>query len=93
MTNIMRMHSKQKHRPAEGRPTVGRKPECKTVSLRTEIAYKADLSGNAAPHAKAPGSDSEVNAEVVQWPFAFLSREISLSCDVDLLTQHGGQAG
>mgnify|MGYP000580812117 CR=1 FL=1 len=51
------------------------------MSLRTETAYKADLSGNAAPHAKAPGSDSEVNAEVVQWPFAFLSRETSILCD------------
>ncbi|MDP7237178.1 MAG: hypothetical protein QGI34_10645, partial [Candidatus Latescibacteria bacterium] len=74
----------------EWRPTVGRKPECKTVSLRTETAYKADLSGNAAPHAKAPGSDSEVNAEVAQWPFSFLSGEICLSCDVDLLTHPGG---
>ncbi len=67
-----------------------RKPESKTVSLRTETAYKADGSGKAAPHAKAQGSDPEVNAEVVQWPFAFLSGEICLSCDVDLLTHPGG---
>ena len=60
------------------------------MSLRTETAYKADLSGKVAPHAKAHGSDSEVNAEVVQWQFAFLSGEICLSCDVDLLTHPGG---
>ena len=59
---------------------MGRQPERKTVSLRTETAYKADESGKAAPHAKAPGSDLEVNAEAVQWPFAFLSGETSISC-------------
>ncbi len=75
---------------AEGRPTVGRKPESKTVSLRTETAYKADGSGKAAPHAKAQGSDPEVNAEVVQWQFAFLSGEICLLCDVYSLTNPGG---
>ncbi len=57
-----------------------RKPESKTVSLRTETAYKADESGKAAQHAEAQGSDPEVNAEVVQWQFAFLSGETSISC-------------
>ncbi len=60
------------------------------MSLRTETAYKADGSGKAAQHAKALGSDLEVNAEVVQWPFAFLSGEICLSCDVGSLTHPGG---
>ncbi len=60
------------------------------MSLRTETAYKADLSGKVAQHTKAQGSDSEVNAGVVQWPFVFLSGEICLSCNVDLLTHPGG---
>ncbi len=63
---------------------MGRKPERKTVSLRTETAYKADLSGKVAPHTNAQGSDSEVNAEVVQLQFVFLSGEICLSCDGSL---------
>ena len=53
----------------------GRRREIKTVSLRTETAYKADGPGKAAQHAKARGSGSEVNAEVVQLQFAFLSGE------------------
>ena len=51
------------------------------MSLRTETAYKADGSGKAAPHVEAHGSDSEVNAEVVQRQLAFLSGEICLSGD------------
>ena len=50
------------------------------MSLRTETAYKADGSGKAAQHAKAHGSDPEVNAEAVQLQFAFLSGETSISC-------------
>jgi hypothetical protein len=45
---------------------VGRKPEIKTVSLRTETAYKADASGKVAQHTEAQGPDTKVNAEVVQ---------------------------
>jgi hypothetical protein len=34
----------------------------KTVSLRTETAYKADASGKVAQHTKAQGPDTKVNA-------------------------------
>ena len=54
-----------------------RRRERKTVSLRTETAYKADRAGKLAPRSKARGSAREVNAEVVQLEFAFLSGEIS----------------
>ena len=60
------------------------------MSLRIETAYKADGSGKAAQHVKAQGSNPEVNAEVAQWPFAFLSGEICLLCDVYSLTNPGG---
>ena len=52
-----------------------RKPELKTVSLRTGTAYKADGPGKVAQHTEAHGSGAEVNAEVVQLQFAFLSGE------------------
>jgi RNA-directed DNA polymerase len=55
---------------------VERKPEFKTVSLRTETAYKADEPGKVAQHTEAQGSSLEVNAEVVQLQFAFLSGEV-----------------
>jgi RNA-directed DNA polymerase len=61
---------------AEGQPTVERKPEFKTVSLRTETAYKADEPGKVAPRTDTQGSGTEVNAEVAQLQFAFLSGEI-----------------
>ena len=54
---------------------MGRKLEFKAVSLRTETAYKADGLGKVAQHTKARGSGSEVNAEVAQLQFAFLSGE------------------
>lgn len=53
-----------------------RKPEIKAVSLRTETAYKADEPGKVAQHTDTQGSGSEVNAEVAQLQFAFLSGEI-----------------
>jgi hypothetical protein len=56
---------------------VERKPESKTVSLRTETAYQANGPGKGAQHTKAPGAGSGVNAEVVQWQFAFVSGETS----------------
>ena len=55
-----------------------RKPESKTVSLRTETAYKANGPGKVAPHTEAPGSGPGVKAEVVQLQFAFLSGETSI---------------
>ncbi len=54
---------------------MGRKPESKTVSLRTETAYKADRVGELAQHSEAQSSTRQVNAEVVQLQFAFLSGE------------------
>lgn len=48
------------------------------MSLRTETAYKADGPGKAAQHAEAQGLGPEVNAEVVQLQFAFLSGEIPM---------------
>ncbi len=53
-----------------------RKPEFKTVSLRTETAYKADEPGKVAQRTNAHGSGSEVNVEVAQLEFVFLSGEI-----------------
>jgi hypothetical protein len=55
---------------------VGRKPESKVVSLRTETAYKADRADELAQHSEVQGSAREVNAEVVQLEFTFLSGEI-----------------
>ena len=52
-----------------------RKPEFKTVSLRTETTYKADALGKVAQRTNAQGSGVEVNAEVAQLQFAFLSGE------------------
>jgi len=45
------------------------------VSLRTETAYKADGLGKVAQRTDAQGSGPEVNAEVAQLQFAFLSGE------------------
>jgi len=59
---------------------VGRKPEFKAVSLRTETAYKADAPGKVAQHTDAQGSGAEVNVEVAQRKFAFLSGETSTPC-------------
>ena len=52
-----------------------RKPEFKAVSLRTETAYEADGPGKVAQRTKAQGSGLEVNVEVAQLQFAFLSGE------------------
>jgi RNA-directed DNA polymerase len=57
---------------------VERKPESKTVSLRTETAYKANGPGKVAQHTEARGSGPGVNAEVVQLQFVFLSGETSM---------------
>ena len=57
---------------------MGRKPESKTVSLRTETAYKANGPGKVAPHTEAPGSGPGVKAEAVQLQFVFLAGETSI---------------
>ncbi len=55
---------------------MGRKPESKVVSLRTETAYKADRVDELAQHSEVQGSTRKVNAEVVQLEFTLLSGEI-----------------
>ena len=50
------------------------------MSLRTETAYKADAPGKVAQHTDAQGSGAEVNVEVAQRKFAFLSGETSTPC-------------
>jgi len=57
---------------------VERKPEFNIVSLRTETAYQADEPGKVAQHTDAHGSGSQVNAEVAQLQFAFLSGEVPM---------------
>ena len=60
------------------RGCVGRKLQSKTVSLRTETSYKAVCAGELAQHNEAHDSAQQVNDEVVQWKFPFLSGEISV---------------
>ena len=48
----------------------------KTVSPRTETAYKAGSPGKMAQHIKAPSLGDKVNAGIVQLKFAFLSGEV-----------------
>jgi hypothetical protein len=50
--------------------------EIKTVSRRTEIAYKAERMDEVAQHAEVQDQILTVNAAVVQWQVVFLSREI-----------------
>jgi hypothetical protein len=52
------------------------KPECKTVSRRTERSYKAESPGKLAQHNEAPGSGDMVIGAVVQRQFMLLSGEI-----------------
>jgi len=54
----------------------GEEEGIKTVSRRTEIAYKAEEADEVAQHAKVRGCASTVNAAVVQWKCVFLSGEI-----------------
>jgi len=53
----------------------------KTVSRRTETAYKAESAGKLAQHNKARGSADTVNAAIVQGKFTSLSGEICFTCD------------
>ena len=57
---------------------MGRTPESKTVSLRTETAYKANGPGKVAPHTDAPGAGPGVKAEAVPLQFVFFSGETSI---------------
>jgi len=54
---------------------VERKPECKTLSPRTETSYQAARADELAQHSEVPGSTRKVKDGVVQLEFAFLSGE------------------
>ena len=56
---------------------MGRKPERKTVSLRTATASQANGPGKVAPHTEAPGASPGVKAEGVPLQFACFSGETS----------------
>ena len=62
------------------------------MSLRTGRAYKADGPGKVAQHTEAPGSGPQVNAEVVQLQFAFLSGETPEAPRHSLARASGWQA-
>ena len=50
----------------QAKATIGSgNPECKAMSRRTEMAYKAQLPGKSAQHDEALGSGGRVNAAVV----------------------------
>ena len=55
---------------------MGRKPQSKLMSRRTERPYKVDGTGKLAPHSKAPCSVPEINGPVAQQEFTSLLREI-----------------
>ena len=55
---------------------MGRKPQSKLMSRRTERPYKVDGTGKLAPHSAARCSVPEINGPVVQQEFTSLLREI-----------------
>ena len=55
---------------------MGRKPQSKLMSRRTERPYKADGTDKLAQHSKVPCSVPEVNGPVAQQEFTSLLREI-----------------
>jgi len=58
---------------------VGRKPQSKLMSRRTERSYKADGADKLAQHSKIRCSTLEVNDPAAQQEFTFLLREICAS--------------
>jgi len=62
---------------AGSRGPVGRKPQSKLMSRRTERPYKVDGTGKLARHSAAPCSVPEINGPVVQQKFTSLLRETS----------------
>ena len=54
---------------------MGRKPQSKLMSRRTERPYKVDGAGKLAPHSAAQCSVPEINGPVVQQEFTSLLRE------------------
>jgi hypothetical protein len=55
---------------------VGRKPQSKLMSRRTERPYQADGTDKLAQHSQVPCSVPEVNGPVAQQEFTSLLREI-----------------
>ena len=55
---------------------MGRKPQSKLMSRRTERPYKADGTDKLAQHSKVPCTVPEVNGPVAQQEFTSLLREI-----------------
>ena len=58
---------------------MGRKPQSKLMSRRTERSYKADGADKLAPHSQVRCSTPEVNDPAAQQEFTFLLREICAS--------------
>jgi len=58
---------------------VGRKPQSKLMSRRTERSYQADGADKLAPHSQVRCSTPEVNDPAAQQEFTFLLREICAS--------------
>lgn len=72
--------------------------EFKTMSRRTEIAYKAERTDEVAQHAEVQDHVLTVNAAVVWWKPVFLSRETCCACaseteSADLSNGMGDVAG
>jgi hypothetical protein len=62
---------------AEGRPTVGRKPEPRPARLRTETSYKAGSARRVSQSSRSRSQAvAQVNGELVQGQLTFLSGEI-----------------
>ena len=74
------LKGERKVRQRRKRPQGAAKPECKAMSRRTEMAYKAQSPGKSAQHDKASDSGDRVNAAVVLRKFTFLSGEICPEC-------------
>ena len=58
---------------------MGRKPQSKLMSRRTERSYKADGADKLAQHSQVRCSTPEVNDPAAQQEFTFLLREICAS--------------
>ena len=75
---------------------MGRKPQSKLMSRRTERPYKVDGAGKLARHSAAQCLASEINGPVVQQEFTFLLRETcnpGLSATTGMAASNGAQAG
>ena len=68
---------------------MGRKPQSKLMSRRTERPYKVDGTGRLARHSEARCSVPEINGPVVQQEFTSLLRE---ACNPGSVAQPPGAA-